>query len=436
MGKLIFEKLLSLLNDWKTKQGFFVICLLIILIFIWVIQQFHHFQIVIIITCCVFVLWTIVWYICSGRFIFPVYPRKLVVLSINVDHEGQKNYRRILKQIKCSIDDIGLDDKIKIKMLAPDVLTNEKKAHKFQKRFNVDLIIWGSASYGNLNSEKVLKFDLFHTFAITQSLTQKLDLFLADILLMLQKKDWIIKELNELKEFKTISENLFESILFIIGLYLYDGKKFLDSIKIFESIIPGIIAKEKMNLYVEHHIQASRIRAILIELYYLQGMQYHEDGKVEEALTTLKKIPEHIPNKIPLYIMLARVYYLNGDISSAEVYTEKIRKINKKHPAVCLNYAFFGIRVKNYDRALFWYNMFLKNENLIDIDIYSVISFLETEYDKNQSELAFLYALGIVNGYIDSKKRKSDFRKFISKAKNRPEYKLLIQRAQELLNNN
>ena len=167
-------------------------------------------------------------------------------------------------------------------------------------------------------------------------------------------------------------------------------------------------------------------------MYFLYGRILHDSDKIKESLEYLNKIPEHIPNPIPLYIMLARVSYLNGDEQGANYYTERIRKLNKRHPAVCLNYGFFGIKQKNYDRVKFWYDEFIKHKILIDIDIMPAITFLDEEYSKSPTELAYLYALGIVNGYVDVK-RKRDLQRFIKLTKNRPEYIILHKRAKELV---
>jgi tetratricopeptide (TPR) repeat protein len=432
MEKLIFEKLLPFLNQWKTRKGLGAVSLIILLSIPWLLQQGFPFIYLSFGICAIFFIWSICWFILSGRVMIPS-SKKIVIFCFDVDSEAHKNYKRVLKRIYTSIYDLGLSQNIKLTNIAQDIITNKLRAHKYRKNNRVDLIIWGNAEYGNLNSQKVLRFELQHTMSITESLSIKLNLFLTDVNLILQKKDWTIREINELEEFKVVSDNLFETILFIIGLYFFDEGNFVESIKVFESILPLLLEKEKKNIYLEHHIQASRIRALLIDLYFLQGRKYHDEGRIDDSLNLYKKIPEHLPNPIPLYMMLGRVYYLNGDENNAQLYTEKIRKLNKRHPAVCLNLAFFGIRQKNYDRVIFWYNELLKHKVLVDVDIFPAINFLENEYNKNQSEIAYLYALGIVNGYIDPKKRISELRKFMSKAKKRNEYSILYQRAKELV---
>ena len=252
-----------------------------------------------------------------------------MIFCFDVDSEAHKNYKRVLKRIYASINDLGLSQKIKLTNIAKDIITDKVSAHKYREKNKVDLIIWGNAEYGNLNSQKVLRFDLHHTMSITQSLSEKLILFLADVSLILAKKDWTIREVNELEEFKVVSNNLFETILFIIGIYFYDEKHFPDSIRIFESILPIVKEKENKKEYIEHHIQAVRIRSLLVEQYFLYAQQLHDDCKIKESLVLFKKIPEHIPNPIPLFIMLARTYFLAGDEKNANKYTEEIRRPKK-----------------------------------------------------------------------------------------------------------
>ena len=372
MEKIIFEKLLPFLYQWKTKKGFWAICSIAVVIVSsqWLVQKY----VPTLYLCCaliaVFLIWILTWFILSGRIIFPT-SRKIVIFCFNVDSEAHKNHERVLKRIYSSINEFRLTNKIKVFNIARDVITDKVKAHKYREKNKVDLIIWGNAEYGNLNSQKVSRFDLHYTMSITQSLSEKLNLFLADVSLILAKKDWTIKEVNELEEFKVISNNLFETILFIIGIYLYDEKHFPDSIRIFESILPIVVEKENKKEYIEYYIQAGRIRSLLAEQYFLYARQLHDNGDINGALIFYKKIPEHIPNPIPLFIMLANTYFLAGDEINAKKYTEEVRKRNKRHPAVCLNYAFFGIREKNFDRVKFWYDELLKHKILIDIDIFS-----------------------------------------------------------------
>lgn len=368
----------------------------------------------------------------SGRILLPT-KKKTVVICFKVDWEGVKNYKRVLDKLSVTIARIGLQDQIRIKVIAHDLITCEADAHKYRDAKDVNLIIWGNTDYGNRNNEKLLIFEVHHTIYISPKLKNKLNLFLSDLALILLKKDWAIKEINELDEYKIVANNFLETILFILGIYFYDDIQIESAIKFFEYLLPILEEKESKNNIIEYQIQSGRVRSLLIELYFLQARTLHDEEKNHETLHYLKKIPEYIPHPLPVYMLLARTYYLCGDEKNAQVYTEKMRQIDKRHPAVCLNYAFFGIKQKNYDRTKFWYDEFIKLKDIKDVDIATVITFLDEEYQKSPTEHAYLYGLGIVNKFFDNTYYKKDLQKFIKLTKNRPEYIILNKRAKELV---
>ena len=433
MQDSIIPKLTSyFLKNWRTTKGFGIGVLLIFLFEL----SLHNLELTIIheiISFLIFLIcWLFIWVYFSGRIILPS-SKKTVVLCFNVDWDGIKNYKRVINKIINSLEEARLDQKIRLKIISYDIISNKQEAHKYREAKNVDLIIWGKTDYGNKNGVKVLLFEVLHTIGLSKNLSNKLNLFLADLTLIFAKKNWEIKEINELEEYKIVASNFFETILFIIGIHYYEKEQLADSIKIFEYLLPIMQKKQEKENIVEYKIQLGRIHTLLVEQYFLYGRILHDNGKIPESIEYLKRIPEQVPNPIALYIMLARVSYLNDDEKSANHYTEKIRKMNKRHPAVCVNYAFFGIKQKNYDRVKFWYDEFIKQKVIIDIDLMSVITFLDEEYSKNPTELAFLYALGIVNGFLDPLKRKRDLQRFIRLSKNRSEYQMLNKRAKEII---
>lgn len=172
------------------------------------------------------------------------------------------------------------------------MIPNKPKAHKYRETKGVELIIWGKTDYGNLNNEKVLLFEVHHTVYISKSLADRLNYFLADLTLMLAKKDWQIKEINELDEYKIVASNFLETILFIIGLYFSQDGQLNNSIKIFEYLLPILVNKEKDNKILEFQIQSGRVRTLLIEMYFLYGRVLHDSDKIKESLEYLNKIPE------------------------------------------------------------------------------------------------------------------------------------------------
>lgn len=431
IGKMLFDKLWPLLSQWKTKRGYAAISLALICV-AWYFQVFLFLWGLLVFSF-VILVWSSFWYFLSGRYVFPSPNRKTVVLCFSVDAEVERNQKRIVEAMQAKLDDLNLTRRIKLREIAPDIIKNRSQAHAYRRRTGVDLVVWGRSMYGTEDSRKVAQYEVSHTFKITEPLRNKLDLFVADVSLILAKRKWEISETNELSDIRVVAENLFETCLFIVGLYSYSEEHFADAAKVFEGILPSLETKERQSQIVESKIQAGRVRLFLSELYLLQARLAHDNKEYPTAISLLQRIRPNVPNKFPVFMMLARTYYLNGDLPNAQRNTEEMRRIERKHPAVCLNNAFFGIIQKNYERTRFWYDVLLRQKAIRDVDPFSVITFLDDEYRKNPSEHAFLYALAIVNGYIDSSIRKSDLLRFLRLTKNRTEYDILRKHARELL---
>ncbi len=431
IAKLLIDKLYPYFIQWKTKKGYFSQLILICLACFY----FNLFNSVlfILIAGTVVLLWTVTWWILSGRLLARTLSKKTVVLCFDVDMEARKNYERVVSEMRVKLKDLDISKKVRIIDIGSDIITDRIKAHRYRELCNVDIVVWGKTFYGNLENQRVSKYQVHHTFSISETLKQNLEMFLADLGIILLRRKWLISELNELVDVSVVSDNFFETCLLIIGIYYYDERNFLDSIKIFEAILLTLNMKQKADQSPEYVLQISRISALLTGLYYIQASIEHEAGNHRVAINFLSKIPQHVPNKIFIFMMLARAYYLLGDFHNAQKYTNEIKSINKKHPAVPINHAFFGIIQKNYDRTRFWYDQLLKLNNFTDVDIFSVITFLDEEYRKNPSEHAFLYALGIVNGFVDPITRKNNLQRFLRLTKNRTEYGVLRKRSQELL---
>ncbi|MBZ0182362.1 MAG: hypothetical protein K8F60_07885, partial [Melioribacteraceae bacterium] len=245
--------------------------------------------------------------------------------------DGSKNYRRVIKKLHQSINEIGLNDSIIIRSIGSDLIRNRFDAHKFCRSKKIDLIIWGQTDYGFRNNEKILLFEVYHTLNISSNISSKLDLFLSDLNLIFAKRSWAIKEINELEEYKIVANNFLETILFILGIFFYDEGHFTQSIKVFEFLLPILEKKNLKEKTDDYKLQTNRVKYLLNELYFLYSRILHDENKIKESFIYLRKIQEEIiSNPIPLFINLARVSYLLGDLENAKNYTEKIRKINRR----------------------------------------------------------------------------------------------------------
>lgn len=432
--EIVNELIKYLPLHWKTIKGYWIAIVLIIVLFTSIYIQFGEIILLIPFIVSLFI-WTITWSLQSGRIILPT-KKKTLVLSFLVDDEARKNYKKVIDSLKSIVANLYLDKNVKIIKGSEDLIDNKVEAHKYREKTNVDLIVWGKTEYGNISGKRFTKFNLNHTIAISPSLRNKLDYFKADVSLILLKKKWTIDELDDLNDIYVVADDLFESCLFIIGLFYFDERLFDDSIKIFESLHQIVIrrANKQKNIDIESLAQIGRINAFLADSYFIKALELRQSDRIVETIKYLEKIPKFIPNKIPLYMELARCHYLLDDMSKAEMYTRKISKINKKHPAVSLNNAFFRIKQKKYPSVRFWYDELLKCKDLDEINPGEVISFIEKEYQKDTTEHAFVYGMAILNHFLDETLISSGLEKFLSLTKDKSEYLTLKQKAIELLN--
>ncbi len=427
----ILNKILSNISEWKSRKGFvLLICAGIVVSLILGIT-------ISLLTVSIFlvgiILWSILWCIGSGRIIFPS-NKKTIIFSFKVDNEGKKNYERIFNNLKEKLDELKISKDVRIIIAGPDVFNhNHDCAVKYQRRHNADMVVWGKSEYGNLESKKLLKFEVHHTCSISPTLNEKLQLFFTDMAVIFQRRTWTVNDINELADIKVVADDFLETCLFIIGIYYFDEIEFEKAIKIFENILPVLEKKAQISSDEVRKLQAGRVRTLLIDLYFLLAQVAHSENNNDKAIPLLLRILPSAGNKIPVLMVLARSYYFKGDIFNAQKCTNQIRSLDKKHPAVLFNNAFFGILQKNYERVRFWYEEILRMDAIKDVNVTDLIAFLDDEYRKLPSEHAFLYALGIVNGYIDPKTRKNDLLRFMKLTKSRNEYLVLRLRAQELL---
>jgi tetratricopeptide (TPR) repeat protein len=425
--KEIFFYLMFIEKKWKSKIGLLVEIVLIFLLLVkFRVNIFQWYSILILLT------WITIWYIACGRYIFPS-SKYIVIYCIKTDNETLNHYKKIFKKLSDKLDTFRLNEIVKIYDISSEIINNTRQAEIYRKKKNVDYIIWGNSFKETKNGKTLINFKLHFTFKINKLLQEKMDLFKKDLILILGTRDWIINSDNTLTEEEKIVNNFIEVSMFNIGIYLLTDYKLYDAIYFFNKL-KLMISLMQEDTYKKYII--GRINSLILESNLLLGNIKHGKGNYEEAKKCYLEVDKFkIKNKFEIYIRLARIeYLLTGNIDKAKEYTDKAKKINKNHPVVHLNYAFFGILDKRYDSALYWYKKVLNSVKPIDVQIISLLEFLYNEYDKNREEFAFLFAIGALNvKFADSIKGISELSKFIKNAKNNLLYNEMIKYSKELI---
>jgi len=427
--KELFNYITFIEKKWKSKIGLLVETILIFLLLVeFRVNIFQWYSIFIL------SIWIVIWYIASGRYIFPS-SRYIIVYCIKTDNETLTYYNKIFIKLNSKLDNFKLNEVVKISNISSEIINNTKQAEIYREKKNVDYIIWGDTFKETKNGGSLINFKLHFTFRVNKSLQQKLDLFKADNALILGTRDWIINSDNTLIEEEKIVNNFIEASMFNIGIYLYTDFKLCVAIDFFNTLKLMITLMQE-DAYKKYII--GRINSLILEINFLLGNIEHEKGNYKKAKECYLEVDKYkIKNKFEIYIRLARIeYLLTDDVDKAKEYTNKAKKIIKNHPVIKLNYAFFAIKDKRYESALYWYKKVIDSVKSIDVQIIPLLEFLYNESDKNIGEFAFLFATGALNlKFADSKIGRSELHKFIRKAKDNSKYIEMIKYSEKLLKN-
>jgi len=414
-----------LLQYWKTKHGFLVGLVLVAIITV------HSGSALSGILFCL--VWLFVWLFGSRRIIIPSPSKRTVVFSFKVDQEGEKNYRRVMSAVQQQFDQLGLSSRIRVLVGAQDLIANLSTAHKYRDRWNVDVLVWGESLYGFLEEEQVLQFKVNHTTRLSGTLAEHLEDYLSEVGLFLVNRRWTIHELNELEDLVVVADEFLETILGVIGINLWVRNEINDSLAIFESVLLKMARRTQSGEASLNTQRNKRVQEIVCEISFRKAQNKLETADYDEAIRLLEHIKRALPKSTVVLMSLAYASYHSGDIDKAKEYTWALGGIDKRHPAVAINVAFFSILENNYDRAGYWYSRLLNMKEIKEADPLSTAAFLEKEYEARPTEHALLYGLAVVNGLVDPEIRERDLKRFLQLTRERPEYSSLRNRAIALL---
>jgi len=374
-------------------------------------------------------VWLVIWLLGSARLLLPS-SRETVIVSFDVDVEGQRAFNRICDSLRRAFKAIPLSQPIRLVFTGPGVVEDIASASKFIERQSATVVVWGKSEFGQINGEKVLIFEVNHTFAMREALSKNFEQLKADIALLYPGGDWKIKEVNDLVDTKAVADGLLEIALALIGIDLYLRGRTKDGVQVFQTVVEKALhrARNSDNEVVK------RYRDILHGGIIREGILAHQRGDQMTAIELLLPLlPKH-SESIPLLLTLARAYYYVGNEKNAVHYTMEIGRIDRAHPAVPASRAFFSIRKRNYEEVKRWYDRLLSAKRVDKYDLLpSISTFLDERYEEEPNEHAFLYGLAIVNGIQDPLILKSDMQEFLSRTESQEEYAPLRKRAGELV---
>ena len=419
----MLDKILDnvLFNKLKQIEG--LVAVILIILFFFVKYNIPYYIIPFLI-----IIWVLIWYLMSGRYILSTSKHE-IIFCFKTDDKSKAHYKKVLKKLIDCLDSYNLN--IKIRDIAPDIIDSTKKATKYREKYDIDLIVWGYAFSETKNGKNIIHFKPHYTCRINEVLRKKRNLFLADVSLIMGQKDWSIRLDNTLPEEAKIVNNFIEVSIFIMGIYSYTYYKLNEAIRYFEilkSMIP-YMQEEPFKKYIQ-----GRINSLIIETILLLGDIEYGNERYNIARKCYLEIDKYKINNFQIYLKLAMIEYLSNNLEDAKDYIEKAKNINKNHPVIYIDTAFFAILDKNYESALYWYKKVMNLVGPVDLAVMPLLVFLFDKYKENKNELAYLFATGVINcKFVDREKGLSDLSNFIKKAKKHQEYSSMIKYAKKLL---
>lgn len=424
MDKL-FELAISLLKkNWKSILGLLSGILIIIIIGFPLNIPFKPYVIL-----SLSVIWILLWIIKSGRFVFPT-SKYLIAFCIKADDKARVHYKKVFDKLQKELDTFNLSKSIKILNISPDIVSNRKQAEKYRETQNVDLVVWGNAHSETHNGKDIVNFALSYTFRLNEALRAKMTLFSLDFTLVVGTRDWTIKLDNTLFEEVKVVHNFVGGCLFMIGIHLLTDNKLRDAIEVLNTLRLMIdnMREDDFKKFIR-----GRINSLIVDTYFLLGKVENERGNYKHAKQYFMELEKFVFNKFHTYVQLARLEYLLGSLANAKKYTKKALKIDKHHPVIYLNRAFFRILEKKYDSALFWYKKLITLK-LANVDFAALLEFLHDRYTENKKELAYLFAMGFINyRFFDRENGVLDLSNFIKRAKSKKDYFSMVKYAEDLV---
>lgn len=446
--KSIIDYITYLLPFRKTKWGLIVILLPILVV--WILHVFplykpeiNQFKLWSYSLLCTSLILIVIWLFHSKRIILGN-KNYIVVLSLKATDPRSNTYiQTAISMLKTELDRLGLSGKFKILMAGPDIVNTIEGAHKYREHFDIDLLIWGEVFSGKKDEKELCDFKrLFFTYKIPPQviLSDLTNLFKSDINIALVNRDWNVYEFNSLPDLEKISTNLGEVIMFVLGVIYCQSKDYAeDSIAILENLFKVLSDRtqnEKVTVSPENNtltmssgvFRKGRVLSILLNAYKNLGLHLNERRNYSKARFYLEKHLSYEKGNIPVLGGLALCFFFLGDYEAAKKHTEEIGKIDKHNQIYLINRAFFGIWEKNYPSALHFYKEFIKRERKITKDVVvSVISFLDQRKGNDSKEIAYDFAIGLLDyHFIQKTTGEKELRKFLKLSQGKQEYKEMI----------
>ncbi len=377
-------------------------------------------------------LWTGLWWYGTSRIVVPS-SRPTIAFCFEVELEGERNYRKVIRKIRKQLSDLELDRDIRVLQVGPGAVASATDAERYCAKFGIQQVVWGIADYGTIKGKELLKFDVNHFLALSEMIEQNLNLLKRDYAILRDGRPFTIQNEESLIDVEVVADDFLEISLGLIAIQALIRGATNDAVKILSLVVPRLQARNQRAATKERSAQARRLAEILHGAMMRSAVASHEAGDHAATVSLIQKLLPAYPTNINIRLTIARAFFYLGDIKAAVQQTSDVLRIDKSNPAAFTNQAFFSILRKKYDEAGKWYERLRASRHALSVSLETVTKFLDERYEEAPNEHGYLFGLAIVNGLDDPAAMRADLQEFLEKTETRPEYASLRKRANEIL---
>ncbi|MFA6217514.1 MAG: hypothetical protein WDL87_07705 [Candidatus Omnitrophota bacterium] len=338
---------------------------------------------------------------------------------------------RLKRSLHREIKEFGLG--LKLKTLPANYEINDTpRSYQIREKTNAYLVIWGNFCKGNINEHKSIGFPrLSFTFKQPPILVNLVPHFGVDIGLGMFGKHWFVQENNDFWDIESLSNNITEASLNILGKILLLAEDFDRAI---------VILTHLLNSYLLPKIDSNKpfLKEFIFSVKRALGYSYrgkslkiyrenifNKIGDKELPSEAIKKCMALIKSAITLdsknadhYLSSGILNFLLGNMKDAIDDIAKARTYNFREDGVShLSGGFLYFFNGNMKKGLEQYRRAFKKE-IPPVSLVEVLVFINKILDKYPEKIQLHLALGIINKErYDQKIAKQELRLFIEKAK-------------------
>ena len=126
--KEIFYCINYIEKKWKDKNG-----LLVEVILIFFILNIIDINISLWYGILILFVWIVIWYIASGRYIFPS-SKYIVVYCIKTNNNTSSYYKNVFRKLNSKLDTFKLNEVVKIYNISSEIINNTKQAENYRRK--------------------------------------------------------------------------------------------------------------------------------------------------------------------------------------------------------------------------------------------------------------------------------------------------------------